>query len=1848
MRPLGEGGLPHSPNSTAPVQLTGSAPFTQAGLPRVPFPPPWSVYCRGSPTPSPPSSQGEEEEEEEEMSDGSGDDSSAANVSTPGNSVAAGNPFTPSFDDPPNASTNSNSSNAVPYNAPRPSAHPTTTPTPTSTPTTTHLGTPTFSFTKPNPLFSNFNNKPEGCEEEHDLEMELFGTSSVGSPASRVSRKSRKPGDLRLHDSATRKREGEDTPSESSFSMSANARSPRFFNGLTPTNKKAQPTRSPAKWRQRNTTFDFCDPNGDSTRTPKSSELNVSFSLSVEYPSDYKTPRPLPGRHLSTNLCDECVATCNRAELQNLLLCKDLPDHWYEKLYIAAHNHAPDAQIADLTKHILLDNRVPVSLNADILKVIDVKPKDNCEADDISEGIDEVGGLGLHGISLIVFKKTSPVRVFAATVTQHPHVEHVLTFLIIFNTISLMALDPSEVRGDSDRSLTTSLFLYVDVGSIGIFVIDYALKVIAWGLIRGETTLFGQPHGRWYFLDCAVLAISIGFLMTDSPSVGMIRSFRVVKPLRKLSIGFRTILDSLMKSVAILRDSVFLLLFSLALWGFIGFDLFGGTLNERCVHCEDVNCTTYQEAVPPYYCFREKLCPGDMVCTRLEYIFPYKFSNFDNIGSSMLAIFQITTFASWADMMLVYARVVSPSISFFYFISIVCFIAWVVLNLFVAVIHTVFSTIRSNGQRSGFGNSDDFSLVKRIWDKVYGVFLFLLRKTETQVLTSVNPGHAQRSSGAFLEDVGVRHNRMTRIVNSACFEITINVLLLANLVVQCTRYRGMSEEHETFLQVSEHVFAAVFALEVAIKIAALRSLALFLEEKWNVFDLVLVVTSVLSLYVWDTNVAFLRSLRAFRTAKLLHSNSALRGLVENSFDALAPALNVLLFFVFGMLIFAGVGKQLLGGTRPETMKQLTRHNFDTIGDALVTLFVVLTSDNWFVSLYLFMQKDAPFVAVFFYVVFYIWSVWIMLSLFTAVVLEAFDVPDEDKRARLQKMKLALSECITASHTTPEVFTMAKVKKSLRGITSVFDSEAGPFSDELDELDTSDSKEKGAYPQGIKDIKEASTSLLATCSSSNFSTAELHNSSLPTISTPTSLSKSETKDLFNNSTGSPCLSSDSQKGEQSACDSHGHRGILKKSGQDSGYDVPLSCTQSRKVSFFGDIKQCGLDLMTEDSGAIFVPSYVSSVHAVDMTEDDGEVQNINNFIDPKTFSVLWEKDCRAPALDSGPRLAGSAVHLARNSRKWRHHFALYLLPPNSRLRLFCHCVTNHVYFEAFICTVIMLSCVVTVYDLYAFPPSAYKEDSRGEKQRILVGLDWTIAAVFLIEFLLKVTASGFVLGETAYLKDPWNRFDFLLLALMFGLANEFKTARAFRPLRFVRRIKRVQNIMAALWKSIPMLVTLSLATCYVVLLFALIGTELYLGRLDTCNAIFLSKEQCVGNIVIHQELVWDDVDSFAELTPSSDLLTGGYLVPLRWEKPVLHFDDMLSSSFTLLQVMSLSSWSDLMYATVDATSEDHAPQRNAQPAHVLFFIVFIVIGTFFLVNIFIGVIVMSISVEENVDLLTDDQRNWRELRSELLKVRRPLHKAAPQNKVRSAIFRVVNSFKFSVFIGVVLLVYVLIGIVSHVGQPQWFTDASGVADYVIMSVFALEALAKIVAYGPTVYFYSHWNKYDFVLASGNVTFTMMELVMESAGGWIAFLGVIFRIGRLIRLVKRTKGVRFLIETLLSSADSIFHALMIFSFLLFTWAISGVHLFGNVKFQTHINSQTNFRTFGNALLLLFKLVTLDGWNDTMWDCAIQPPFCTRNDVFDDCGPPIWAARYVTFLLNLRWFAMSNNAVQRYRMD
>ena len=219
-------------------------------------------------------------------------------------------------------------------------------------------------------------------------------------------------------------------------------------------------------------------------------------------------------------------------------------------------------------------------------------------------------------------------------------------------------------------------------------------------------------------------------------------------------------------------------------------------------------------------------------------------------------------------------------------------------------------------------------------------------------------------------------------------------------------------EHEAGVQnmfdTINYIFTAIFALEVILKLVGL-GVKQFSRDRFNLFDALIVIMSILELFIISGNSSFsaLRAFRLFRIFKIFRVGN-LRVLLDSitmTVSSIGNYVVLLILFIYvyallGMQFFAGKLKFDENGEVDRVNGTSNRENFDNLGWASLTIFKILIGDNWNSVMYDCMRAVGTASALYFISLVVCGGI-IMLNLFLAVLLGNFD----NARMYMEKKKL---------------------------------------------------------------------------------------------------------------------------------------------------------------------------------------------------------------------------------------------------------------------------------------------------------------------------------------------------------------------------------------------------------------------------------------------------------------------------------------------------------------------------------------------------------------------------------------------------------------------------------------------------------------------------------------------------------------------------------------------------------------------------------------------------------------------------------------------------------------------------
>jgi len=574
------------------------------------------------------------------------------------------------------------------------------------------------------------------------------------------------------------------------------------------------------------------------------------------------------------------------------------------------------------------------------------------------------------------------------------------------------------------------------------------------------------------------------------------------------------------------------------------------------------------------------------------------------------------------------------------------------------------------------------------------------------------------------------------------------------------------------------------------------------------------------------------------------------------------------------------------------------------------------------------------------------------------------------------------------------------------------------------------------------------------------------------------------------------------------------------------------------------------------------------------------------------------------------LNAEAVTQQLNFEKVMVGYSLGFIPPYHPVRVFFYGVTQAPMFDNFFFLLVFISCVTMAME----HPDLDPDSTLGVTLRYF---DIGLCAFFGVEMLMKLIPGG----VSFYVQSSSNCLDgvivfvtILLLALEtssdFRAVRSLRVLRAIRPLRALTRSSGMRVVLRSVSLSIAAMVNVSIVCLMFFFVFGILGVQLFSGRFYRCNDTTVAgKDECVGSFY------------------SSET---GQLVKRDWSNAFLNFDHLGQALITLFVTATLDGYIETMYNALDVTEKDMQPQKNANPGAFVYFLCFITLCAFSLLNLYVGVIFYQFSrirllSQTSSCFLTEEQKEWSEISKMALRLTPIIRPPRPKGFFPRFCWTVVKHNSFEPLILSCIVLNVCFMATEHYGQTGGWEGMLYIANVVFTAIFMLEAVLKLVGHGYRLYFKSGWNRFDFVIVVAAV-FDLAELNFISAS--FVRLVRLFRVTRMFRLVKALKGIKALFETLIVSLPAFWNVGALLALLFFIYAYIGVMLFSGVVPGENLNEHANFESFGMALLTLFRVATNDEWVGVMQDCMVSPPSCSRAE--GNCGNRVAYLYFISFVI------------------
>ncbi|KMQ91293.1 voltage-dependent calcium channel type d subunit alpha-1 [Lasius niger] len=358
----------------------------------------------------------------------------------------------------------------------------------------------------------------------------------------------------------------------------------------------------------------------------------------------------------------------------------------------------------------------------------------------------------------------------------------------------------------------------------------------------------------------------------------------------------------------------------------------------------------------------------------------------------------------------------------------------------------------------------------------------------------------------------------------------------------------------------------------------------------------------------------------------------------------------------------------------------------------------------------------------------------------------------------------------------------------------------------------------------------------------------------------------------------------------------------------------------------------------------------------------------------------------------------------------------------------------------------------------------------------------------------------------------------------------------------------------------------------------------------------------------------------------------------WLQQRFHFDDVAKAMLTLFTVSTFEGWPSLLEWSIDSNKEDHGPIHNFRPIVAAYYIIYIIIIAFFMVNIFVGFVIVTFQNEGEQEYknceLDKNQRNCIEF---ALKAK-PVRRYIPKHRIQYKVWWFVTSQPFEYTIFTLIMINTVTLAMKFYRQPEIYTNALDVLNMIFTAVFALEFVFKLAAFRFKNYFGDAWNVFDFIIVLGS----FIDIVYSEVHGPGSTLISInffrlFRVMRLVKLLSKGEGIRTLLWTFIKSFQALPYVALLIIMLFFIYAVIGMQVFGKIAIDddTAINRNNNFQSFPQAVLVLFRSATGEAWQEIMMDCSSPPDGRVKCDRHSDefgkaegCGSDIAFPYFISF--------------------
>ncbi|KAI5106950.1 sodium leak channel non-selective protein precursor, partial [Silurus meridionalis] len=1339
-----------------------------------------------------------------------------------------------------------------------------------------------------------------------------------------------------------------------------------------------------------------------------------------------------------------------------------------------------------------------------------------------------------------------------------------------------------------------------------LYTAEMIAKMHIRGIVKGDNS---YVKDRWCMFDgfmvvflwvsLVLQVFEIAKIVDQMSPWRMLRIPRALIMIRAFRIYFRfelprTRITNILKRSGeqIWSVSIFLLFF-LLLYGILGVQMFG-TFNHHCVtnDTEEGNVTWNNLAIPDTHCSPDGegyQCPMGFKCVDLEDLGLSRqelgYSGFNELGkcTSIFTVYEAASQEGWVFIMYRAIDSFPRWRSYFYFITLIFFLAWLVKNVFIAVIIETFAEIRVQFQQ--------------MWGS----------RSSTTSTATTQMFHEDASGGWQLVavDVNKPHSLapacLQHLMRSSMFHMFMLSMVAVDVIVASSNYykgKNHKKDYDEFY-LAEVAFTMLFDLEALLKIWCLGFTG-YISSSLHKFESLLVVGTTLHIYpdLYHSQLTYFQVLRVVRLIKI---SPALEDFVYKIFGPGKKLGSLVVFTASLLIVMSAISLQMFC-----FVEDLDR--FTTFPRAFMSMFQILTQEGWVdvmdQTLVAVGHMWAPVVAIYF-ILYHLFATLILLSLFVAVILDNLELDEDLKKLKQLKQSEANADTKEKLPLRLRIFEKFPNRPQMVKISKLPSDFTVPRIRESFMKQFIDRQQQD--PSCLfRRLPSASSS---SCDHSKRSAIEDNKyidqklrKSIFSIHARNLLEKETTVNKILRACTRQRMLSGSFEGQPTK-----ERSILS---------VQHHIRQERRSLRHGSTSQRisrgkSLETLTQD--------HSSTVRYRNAQREDSEIKMIQEKKEQAEMKrKVQEEELREnhPYFDK-PLFIVGREHRFRNFCRMivRARFnALKTDPVTGAVRS-----TKYHQFYDLLGLVTYLDWVMIVVTICSCISMMFESPFTRVMHVPTLQIGEYVFVIFMsIELTLKIMADGLFFTPTAVIRDFGGVMDIFiyLVSLIFlcwlptnvppeSGAQLLMMLRCLRPLRIFKLVPQMRKVVREVLKGFKEIFLVSILLLTLMLVFASFGVQLFAGKLAKCNDPHITDEKdCHGifriNVSISKNL---------NLKLRAGEKKPGFWVPRVWANPRnFNFDNVGNAMLALFEVLSLKGWVEVRDVII----------HRVDPTHGIYIHVFVFLGCMIGLTLFVGVVIANFNENKGTALLTVDQRRWEDLKSRL-KIAQPLHlPPRPENGgFRAKMYDITQHPFFKRSIAVLVLAQsVLLSVKWDVDDPV--TVPLATMSVIFTLIFVLEVTMKLIAMSPAGYWQSRRNRYDLLVTSLGLIWIILHFSLLNA--YTYMMGTCVIVLRFFTICGKHVTLKMLLLTVVVSMYKSFFIIVGMFLLLLCYAFAGVVLFGTVKYGENINRHANFSTAGKAITVLFRIVTGEDWNKIMHDCMVQPPFCTpdKHRYWEtDCG-------------------------------